>query len=100
MIRVDERDGGALFDVRVSPGARRTAVLGEHAGALKVAVAAPPEKGRANAELVRFLSEALGVGKRCLRIVSGGASKTKRIAVEGASASTVAAKLTALCERS
>jgi uncharacterized protein (TIGR00251 family) len=100
VIRVDEKDGGALFDVRVSPGARRTGALGEHAGALKVAVAAPPEKGRANAELIRFLSEILGVRKRCLRIVGGETSKSKRIAVEGPGASAVAAKISAVCDRS
>ena len=43
---------GATLAVRAQPGARKNAVLGEQAGALKVAVTAPPEDGRANAALV------------------------------------------------
>jgi uncharacterized protein (TIGR00251 family) len=79
-------EGGALvFAVRVAPRASKTASAGEHDGALKVRVAAPPVEGAANAELTRFLSKRLGVPQRAVEIVGGHASKTKVLRVEGAS---------------
>ncbi len=46
--------------MRAEPGARKAGVQGEQNGALKVAVTAPPEDGRANQALVEVLREALG----------------------------------------
>ena len=47
--------------VRVSPGARRTEVVGRHGDGWRVRVAAPPERGRANEALLEHLAELLGV---------------------------------------
>ena len=44
---------GTVFRVRVSPGASKERIAGEHAGALKISVTAAPEKGKANAGLER-----------------------------------------------
>lgn len=96
MIEVDEKGGSALFSVRVSPGAAATKILGEYAGALKVAVAAPPEKGRANRELTAFLAGALGVPRRAVAVVAGQASRSKRVSVEGVSKATLREKLARL----
>jgi len=82
-----KEEGGALvFAVRVVPRASRTAVAGEHDGALRVRVAAPPVEGAANEELARFLAKTLGVPARDVEIVSGHASKSKRVRVRGVSA--------------
>ena len=96
MIEVDAKGDAALFSVRVSPAAARTKILGEHAGALKVAVAAPPERGKANKELAAYLAKALRVRKSALAIVAGETSRSKRVSVEGVSAKTLEAKLTRL----
>jgi uncharacterized protein (TIGR00251 family) len=78
-------EGGALvFAVRVAPRASKTAAAGEHGGALKVRVAAPPVEGAANEELTRFLAKSLGVPARSVEIVGGRASKTKVVRVAGA----------------
>ena len=58
--------------------------MGEHDGALRVRVAAPPVEGAANVELVRLLARALGVPSRAVEITSGHASKTKLVRVAGA----------------
>lgn len=84
MIRYKESDGRITFDVRVVPRASKTAVAGEHDGALKVRVAAPPVEGAANEELVRFLARELGVATRSVEIVAGHTSKSKRVRVTGA----------------
>ena len=92
MIEVDEKGRAVLFNVRVSPGAAKTRILGEYAGALKLAVAAPPEKGKANRELAEFLAEALGVSKSAVEVVAGHSSRSKRVSVEGLSKGMVEAK--------
>lgn len=86
---VRERPGGVRFTVRVQPRARASAVDGVHSGALKVRVAAPPVDGAANAALVDFLAEALGVRPRAVRIIAGDAARTKVIDVDGVEAARV-----------
>jgi uncharacterized protein (TIGR00251 family) len=84
MLRCTETEGAITFDVRVVPRASRSEVAGEHDGALRVRVAAPPVEGAANEELVRTLARALGVPVRAVEIKSGHASKTKLVRVAGA----------------
>ena len=57
MIAVTDHADGCVLPVRAQPGARKSGVLGEQNGALKVAVTAPPEDGRANQALVEALRE-------------------------------------------
>jgi uncharacterized protein (TIGR00251 family) len=87
MIGYSEEGGALTFAVRVVPRASRTAAAGEHDGALRVRVAAPPVEGAANEELVRFLAGTFGVAAREVEILSGHASKSKRVRVRGAKAS-------------
>ena len=68
--------------MRVKPGARRTAIVGVHGGALKVAVNAPPEKGKANDALLALLADALGLPAHGVSLVSGAASPNKVVVVE------------------
>ena len=84
MLRCTETDGAITFAVRVVPRASRSEVAGEHDGALRVRVAAPPVEGAANVELARTLARALGVPVRAVEIKSGHASKTKLVRVAGA----------------
>jgi uncharacterized protein len=91
MIEVTERDGAITFAVRVAPRASRNAIEGEHDGALKVRLTAPPLDGRANDALRRVLAERLNVPISAVRIVSGEKSRTKRVTVAGVSRVEVAA---------
>lgn len=83
MIQITERDGALLFRVRVVPRASRSEISGEHDGALRVRVAAPPVEGAANEELMRTLAKAFGVPVRDVLIVGGHASKLKLVQVKG-----------------
>ena len=60
---------------------RRTRVLGERAGALRVAVTAAPEKGKANAAIADVLAEALGCKASQVGLLSGETSREKRFLV-------------------
>jgi uncharacterized protein (TIGR00251 family) len=79
----DPTPGSALLVVRVKPQARRAGLLGRHGAAIKVAVRAAPERGRANEELLQVLAAALGVAVSALELVSGAGSQDKRIRVHG-----------------
>src|ERR671916_2278747 len=84
MLRYTESGGAISFAVRVVARASRSEVAGEHDGALRVRIAAPPVEGAANEELARTLARALGVPSRAVEIMSGHASKTKLVRVAGA----------------
>lgn len=73
---------GAALTVWVVPGARRTEIVGFHGDAVKIRVAAPPEKGRANQAVIGLLSEQLGAK---VRLASGASSRRKRFVVLGMS---------------
>ena len=82
--------------LRVQPGAKRSALLARLAsGEWKVAVAAPPVEGRANAAVIELLSELLDVPRRQLELVRGASSRRKSIEVEGLSETEVETRLTA-----
>jgi uncharacterized protein len=81
-----EEAGALVFAVRVVPRASQTAAAGEHDGALRVRVAAPPVEGAANAELTRFLARRLNVSAGAVEVVGGRTSKTKVVRAEGAKA--------------
>jgi uncharacterized protein (TIGR00251 family) len=85
MIVYSERDGELIFSVRVVPRASRTEILGEHDGALKVRLAAPPVDGAANEALVRILAQAFNTPRDAISIVLGKSSKLKRVRVRGVS---------------
>lgn len=90
-IPVKLQDGCAIFVVHVVPRASRNGIEGEHAGALKVRLTAPPVDGRANEALRRILAERLDVPVSAVRIVAGGSSRTKRVSIAGVSAAHILA---------
>jgi len=69
--------------IHVQPNARRTEIAGRHGDAIKIRVAAPPVDGAANAELIRFLADQLGLPKSAIEIVSGAGSRRKQMRITG-----------------
>ena len=72
---------GWLLTIHAVPGAKTSRVAGLHGDALKVQIAASPEKGRANAELVALLSGLLGVPKSGVSVAKGQSSRRKLVLV-------------------
>jgi uncharacterized protein (TIGR00251 family) len=81
------------IQVRVQPNAARNEVVGFADGVLQVRVAAPPIKGKANRELVAFLSHVLMVSKSRVAILRGHTAKNKVIAVSGLSQEEIGRRL-------
>ena len=82
-----------VLDVRVTPRAGRTTIVGwsdlalrasaASSPALLVRLAAAPVDGAANDALVTLLAKALDLPKRAIRIVSGERSRNKRVEIDG-----------------
>jgi len=68
---------------QVQPNSRRNEVLGFRDGVLHIKIAAPPIKGKANRELIAFMSDILGVSRSNLSIEKGLNSKRKLIRITG-----------------
>jgi uncharacterized protein (TIGR00251 family) len=98
MITITPHAEGCVLSVRAQPGARKTVVLGEQAGALKVAVTAPPEDGRANQALVEVLREALGLKRSQVELNSGAKTRQKSFLIRGLTATELQARLHALLD--
>ncbi len=81
--------------LRVSPGARRSEVVGRHGDAWKVRVSAAPEKGRANEAVLRLLAGALGVPRAQLTLVSGHSRPDKLVELAGIAPDEAARRLAA-----
>jgi hypothetical protein len=81
-----EVPGGVELLVLVQPRASRTKLVGEHDGRLKIALAAPPVDGEANAALIGFLSDELSVRKSELELLDGQTGRRKRLLVRGVTA--------------
>jgi uncharacterized protein len=71
------------LNLRVSPGAGRSAVVGRHGDAWKIRVVAPPEHGRANTSVVNLLATSLEIRRPDVRIVGGGISRDKVVEIVG-----------------
>jgi uncharacterized protein (TIGR00251 family) len=69
--------------VWVTPGARRSAVIGVADERLRVRLAAPAVEGRANDELIRFMARELGVRRDDVTMVAGGRSRRKLLHLSG-----------------
>jgi len=82
----------AKISLRVYPNAARNEVVFIN-GVLQVRVAAPPVKGKANKELITFLSQELGINKATLAIIKGHTSRSKVITIDGLSQEEVIQRL-------
>ncbi len=78
---VEQRGRDVSLRIKVIPRAKTTTVQGEHGDALKIRLKSPPVDGKANSELIRFLSDALGVKRSTVVLEAGLTSRVKRVHV-------------------
>ncbi len=75
---------GVIISLYIQPNASKTEIIGEHNGSLKLKIKAPPVDGKANEEVLRFLSKALQVSKSQLELLKGDKSREKKVLVRNA----------------
>ena len=93
MLELTAEEGAVLLPVKVVPGASRTRYLGLWENRAKIAVTAPPEKGKANRAVTAFLADLLGVRRRDVAVIVGLSSPLKTIRIERVTVDTVRAAL-------
>jgi uncharacterized protein YggU (UPF0235/DUF167 family) len=95
-LRIRDVPGGAVVAVKAVPGGSRDKVVGVLGDCLKIATAAPAEKGRANAAVAATLAAALGVDGRAVSLVTGQTRPRKEFLIAGVTSEQVRARLTQL----
>ena len=78
--------GGCALAVEVTPGAKVAgfpAGFNPWRGTVEAKVHAPPEKGEANAELVRLVADFFGVPPSAVAVTAGATSRRKTVTVQG-----------------
>ncbi len=86
-------DFPALLTVKVVPGSSRTQVVGNLGDMIKIKVASPPEKGKANDCLIEYLAETLGCRKQDIQLLRGQSRPIKQLQIAGLSIETIRQRL-------
>lgn len=88
-------DGPAILKVRVTPRSSRRGVAGRREDEILIRLTSAPVDDAANAELVRFIAEALRIPRQHVAIVAGAHARSKHVAVTGIDAASALARLMA-----
>lgn len=88
---IRETTTGVEVDLLVVPNARRAAVVGVHGDRVKIRVASPPEKNKANAAVVDLLRKSTGA--RRVDVIRGRTGRHKTVLLTGVSMDVVRGRL-------
>ena len=93
-LNIQEDNGNVTFTAKIVPGSSSpNKICGLLDGMLKIKIAAPPEKGKANQCLIKFLAKILDVNKKSIQIISGQTNPIKQIQISDVSIETIMKKL-------
>jgi len=81
-VKQAEHNNHRVITVHVVPRASRSEVVGEHNGALRVRIAAPPVDGAANEELIRLLAKKFAVSKSDVSVLNGRTGRIKQVRID------------------
>jgi uncharacterized protein (TIGR00251 family) len=87
---LEQTNRGVIITVKVHAGARQNAILGERNDALRIAVTAAPEKGKANRAIIELLCKTLGLPKSAIELIAGETSPQKRFLIADANLESIA----------
>lgn len=83
----------ALLRLHVTPRGSKNEIIGWRDDVLCVKITAPPVEGAANAAIVKFIADSLGVRKSQVELVSGEKSREKTVRISGLSDADVQTRL-------
>ncbi len=79
--------GGGVLAVKAAPKASRDAIVGPmptvEGHALKIAVTAPADKGKANAAVIALVAAAFNVPKSAVTVIAGATDRSKLLRIVG-----------------
>jgi len=90
---ISEKPDGCLLKCWIQPRSSRSAVIGIHGDALKIALTAPPVDGKANKELLKFMAKYFKLPQRGIQITVGESSRSKTILISGLNKDIIIQKL-------
>jgi len=96
VILLQQHVEGWIVPVRAQPGARKNGILGEQNGALKLAVTAPADQGKANKAVLELLRDVLGLKRSQIELLKGDKSREKRFLIRGLALAELQSRLTGL----
>lgn len=83
-----------ILKLHVTPRGSKNEITGRRGDTLCVKITAPPVEGAANAAIIKFIADALGVRKSQIEIISGEKSREKTLKITGLSRGDLIARLT------
>ncbi len=89
-------DAGTKVPVKVIPSSSRNQVIGFQNEVWRIKIAAPADKGKANKELIDFLSKTLSLKKDAITILRGLTSHDKLISIDGLPRAEIDSRLSAV----
>ena len=89
MVAISQDGADVLLKVKAVPGASRTGVAGMIGERVKIALAAPPEKGQANDALTKLIAGLCRLRTRDVTVESGLTAPTKTVRIKGTTADHV-----------
>ena len=90
---ISEKPDGCLLKCWIQPRSSRSAVIGIHGDALKIALTAPPVDGKANKELLKFMAKYFKLPQSGIQITAGESSRSKTILISGLNKDIIIQKL-------
>ncbi len=92
-----------LIKVRITPNSTKAGITGIYTDSndfqfIKVSINSVPEKGKANAELIKLLSKLLKINKSSFKIISGETDKFKKILISAPDTSNIGILLNEIAE--
>ena len=82
-LNIRQSKDGVVLTVKVVPGSSRDRIVGVLGDALKIATAAPAEKGKANVAAAAILARLLGVPRQSIQLIAGPSSARKLFSIRG-----------------
>lgn len=80
---IESIKGGVRIHFFIQPKASRNEVIGPHNNEIKIKLSAPPVDGKANEELIDYLSDIFSVPKRQIILVKGETNRHKTVDIIG-----------------
>jgi len=81
------------------PGASRVGIQRVDPRGLVIGVAAAPERGKANAELIETVARMAGVARSAVELIAGATARMKSLRIACGDPAAIAAKLAAMASR-
>lgn len=82
MSYIKQAKNGVYIFIHAQPGAKNTRTQGLYGERLKIRIQSQPQNGKANIELIGFLSEVLGIAKKYIQITNGESSQQKTVFIQ------------------